>query len=81
MPKLKILSGKDVIKIFPSFGFELASRRGSHVKLRRILPKGMKQTLTIPDHEELDSGTISAIYHQASRYITENDLRPHFYSE
>ena len=53
MPKLKVLSSKDVIKIIESFDFEVVSQKGSHVKLRRIL-KGTKQTLTIPDHKELD---------------------------
>lgn len=81
MPKHKVLSGGDVIKIFLSFGFEMASRRGSHVKLKRVLPNGAKQTLTIPNHEELDRGTLSALYRQALRYLPEQDVRPHFYSE
>ena len=48
MPKLKVLSGGDVIKIFSRFGFRIISQRGSHVKLRRVLPDETKQTLTIP---------------------------------
>lgn len=80
MPKLKPLSGKDVIAIFQSFNFEIASRRGSHVKLRRI-ESGRKQTLTIPDHPELDKGTARAIYRQALRYISETELFRCFYSE
>ena len=39
------------------------------------------QTLTVPNHAELDTGTCRAILRQASRYIPESDLRPHFYSE
>ena len=65
MPKLKILSGEDVVKIFLSFGFEMASQRGSHIKLQRILPNSTKQTLTIPNHKELDRGTLFAVYRQA----------------
>ena len=80
MPKLKIISGEDVVKIFLSFGFEVASQRGSHIKLRRILPGKIKQTLTIPNHYELDRGTLLAIYRQALRYIPEQDLMHHFYS-
>ena len=80
MQKLKILSGEDVIKIFLSFGFEMASQRGSHVKLKRITANGARQTLTIPNHKELDRGTLSAIYHQALRYIPERDLQAYFYS-
>ncbi len=79
MPKLRVLSGKEVVKILSKFGFEVISQRGSHVKLRRILPDGAKQTLTVPLHDELDKGTLKAIIRQASKYIPEEKLRPHFY--
>ncbi|MCX8184055.1 MAG: type II toxin-antitoxin system HicA family toxin [Crenarchaeota archaeon] len=79
MPRLKILGGKDVVKILSRFGFTIISQRGSHVKLRRILPDGTKQSLTIPLHEELDKGTLKAIYRQALRFIPEEELKPHFY--
>jgi predicted RNA binding protein YcfA (HicA-like mRNA interferase family) len=81
MPKLRVLSGKEIVKIFSEFGFEIVSQRGSHVKLRRILKDGTKQTLTIPLHKELDKGTIKAIFRQALRYIPEDKLKPLFYSE
>jgi predicted RNA binding protein YcfA (HicA-like mRNA interferase family) len=80
MPKLKSLGGEDVIRIFSELGFEIASQRGSHAKLRRVLSNGTKQTLTIPQHKELDKGTLRAVFRQASRYIPEEQLRPHFYS-
>jgi predicted RNA binding protein YcfA (HicA-like mRNA interferase family) len=80
MPKLRALSGSEVVKIFNTFGFQMASQKGSHIKLQRILPDGTKQTLTIPLHDELDKGTIKAIYRQALRYIPENELRDHFYT-
>ncbi len=80
MPKPKSLSGEDVIKIFSQFGFEIASQKGSHVKLRRVLSEGTKQTLTIPLHKELDKGTLRAIFRQALRYVPEEELKPYFYS-
>lgn len=80
MPKLRSLSGVDVIKVFESFGFFVASQKGSHVKLVRVLAKGMRQILTIPNHSELDKGTIKAIYRQALRYVTEEELKDKFYS-
>lgn len=46
MSKLRILSGKEVVRIFSRFGFKVISQRGSHVKLRRVLADGAKQTLT-----------------------------------
>jgi len=51
------------------------------VKLRRELPDGSTQTLTIAAHSELDTGTCRAILRQASRFIPEDHLRPHFYSD
>lgn len=80
MPKLKVLSGGEVVRILQQFGFTIAGQKGSHVKLRRITQSG-KQTLTIPMYQELDRGTLRAIYQQALRYISEEELSPHFYNE
>lgn len=80
MPRFKVLSGEDVIKILESFNFAVISQKGSHVKLRRIINK-INQTLTIPKHKELDKGTLRAIFNQASKYISEAILIPHFYNE
>jgi predicted RNase H-like HicB family nuclease len=38
MPKLKVLSGAEVLRILNQFGFVSESQRGSHVKVRRALP-------------------------------------------
>jgi len=77
-PKLKRLSGSDVISILAKFGFTVHSQRGSHVKPRCISSTGRKQALTIPLHEELDVGTLRAILRQAGHYIPEEELRPYF---
>jgi len=80
MPRLRRLSGREVVRILARFGFTVHSQRGSHVKLRRVTSEGRKQTLTIPLHRELDTGTCRAILRQASRYIPEEALMPHFTS-
>ena len=80
MPKLRILSGKDIVSILKKFGFIVDRQRGSHVKLRRT-EKGTRQTLTIPLHPEIDKGTLGAIYHQILRYIPEEEIRAHVYTE
>ncbi len=54
--------------------------RGTHVKLRRVLPSG-EQTLTVPVHRKLDVGTLHAIFRQATRYVPEADLQTWFFSE
>jgi predicted RNA binding protein YcfA (HicA-like mRNA interferase family) len=81
MPKPRVLSGRDLIKIFAAFGFEFASQRGSHMKMSRVLATGTKQTLTIPNHREIDRGTLLAIYRQALRFLTAEELAPHFFTE
>ena len=81
MPRLRPLSGEEVIVTLGRFGFGIHSKRGSHVKLRRASAGGTVQTLTIPRHRELDPGTLRAIFRQASRFVSEDQLRVHFYSE
>ncbi len=80
MPKLRSLSGQDLLRIFSRFGFVKFSQRGSHVKLRREGPSG-KQILTIVLHREVDKGTLQAIFRQALRYIPEGELSAHFFTE
>jgi len=81
MPKLRVLSGREVLKILSGFGFQDFAQRGSHIKLRRILPVGRAQTLTVPNHNEIDRGTLHAIYRQASRFIPESKLRNQFFTD
>ena len=81
MPRLRRLSGPEAIKILVRFGFSAVAGRGSHVKLHRFTPDGRKQVLTVPNHRELDTGTLHGIFRQASRFIPADELRPHFYSE
>ncbi len=80
MPKLKNLSGKDIVKILENFGFSVAGQKGSHIKVKRIIDNDIRQTITIPNHQELDKGTTKAIYNQISRYILETELRKYFYN-
>ena len=79
MPKLRRLAGRDVLTLLQGFGFQQVSQRGSHVKLIREVAE-TRQILTIPLHAELDPGTLRAIFRQASRFISEQELRPHFYT-
>ena len=79
MPKLRRLAGRDVLTILLGFGFLQVSQRGSHVKLVREIAE-TRQVLTVPLHSELDPGTLRAIFRQASRFISEQALRPHFHT-
>jgi predicted RNA binding protein YcfA (HicA-like mRNA interferase family) len=82
MPKLRKLSGREIISILESFGFELIKIEGSHHKLRRIVDE-KRQTLHIPVHgnKPVSVGVLSAIYKQARAYVPEEELRTFFYSD
>jgi predicted RNA binding protein YcfA (HicA-like mRNA interferase family) len=62
MGRLRALSGSQVLAILRSFGFAVHDQRGSHVKLRRLSPEGARETLVVPRHDDLDKGTLQAIF-------------------
>ncbi len=80
MPKLKALSGKELVKFFNSFGFSVERQKGSHVILLRAI-SGQNQCLVIPNHSEIDRGTAREIFRQARVYIAETELRKFFYTD
>lgn len=81
MSKLRVLSGPEVLKILCGFGFQEFAQRGSHIKVRRVLSDGRTQSLTVPNHDEIDRGTLHAIYRQACRFIPDSELRAEFYMD
>lgn len=57
----KVISGREVIKILcKEFGFLFVSQKGSHVKLRKIVPN-RKITTIVPLHRELSFGTLRGV--------------------
>lgn len=81
MPKLKVLSGADVVKILETFDFVQVSQKSSHIKMRGVTQEGGKQTLTIPNHKELGVGTVRGIFNQSSRFISREELAAYFYTK
>jgi len=80
-PRLKVLSGQNVVRALRSLGFSIARTRGSHATLTRTTASGGRQVLTVPLHNELAPGTVRAIYRQALKFVTPEELRPHFFDE
>ena len=82
MPRLRRLSGREVIAILEDFGFVVIKTRGSHHKLRRIVA-GQKQVLLVSVHgnKPLPPGTLRSIYREACNYISEGKLRSRFFTE
>lgn len=62
MSKLPRVSGRDCIKALEKVGFYQKHQVGSHVVMRRDQPYA--QTV-VPDHRELDRGTLRAIIRQS----------------
>jgi predicted RNA binding protein YcfA (HicA-like mRNA interferase family) len=80
-PRLRRLSAKEVLRALHHFGFETVKTRGSDAKLRRLNHDGRVEILTIPLHKSLAPGTLRAIYRQSLRYLSEDELRPFFFSD
>jgi predicted RNA binding protein YcfA (HicA-like mRNA interferase family) len=59
-----VLSGRELIKILKNVGFVPVRQRGSHVVLSKSGPEGRKG-LVVPDHKEIDKGTLIEIMRQA----------------
>ncbi len=64
MPKLPVLSGRKLIRILGKVGFEPARKSGSHVILAKSDQSG-KHAVVVPDHKEIDKGTLIEIIRQA----------------
>ncbi len=62
MSRLPVISGRDLVRALRNVGFELDRQKGSHMILFRAEPT---TTLSVPDHRELDRGTLRALLRQA----------------
>jgi predicted RNA binding protein YcfA (HicA-like mRNA interferase family) len=68
MSKLPCVSGQDAVSALRKAGFYIRRQHGSHIILRRDKP--FAQTV-VPDHLELDSGTLRAILRQIDISVDE----------
>ncbi|MBI2105733.1 type II toxin-antitoxin system HicA family toxin [Candidatus Woesearchaeota archaeon] len=64
MPKLPIVSGREVVKALSKIGFEHVRTRESHAILNKHVENG-KITIPVPLHKELAKGTLKSIMKQA----------------
>ena len=62
MTGLPRISGRECASALGKLGFHLRRQEGSHMILRRDDPFAQ---VVVPDHRELDSGTLRAIIRQA----------------
>jgi predicted RNA binding protein YcfA (HicA-like mRNA interferase family) len=64
MPKLPVLSGRELIDVLVKAGFSEVRQKGSHVSLRKIGEYGTIGCV-VPLHKELATGTLRGILRQA----------------
>ncbi len=68
MSSLPQISGQECIKALEKAGFVVRRQEGSHMILRRQDPFAQ---LVVPNHKELDRGTLRAIIRQAGLGVDE----------
>lgn len=68
MSGLPRISGRECVKALAQAGFHLKCQEGSHMVLRRDDPFAQ---VVVPDHKELDRGTLRAIIRQTGLSVNE----------
>ena len=63
--KSPVVSGGKIIKALSKAGFEIVGRRGSHIRMRKIIDKDKAVVITVPNHRELALGTFNDIIKQS----------------
>ncbi|MFA4935691.1 MAG: type II toxin-antitoxin system HicA family toxin [Candidatus Methanoperedens sp.] len=71
MPKLPVVSGKELIAALKKAGFVEFRQKGSHVSLQKVTPDTTYKTV-VPLHRELAKGTLLDILHQTG--LSREDL-------
>ena len=67
-PSLPVLSGREVVRVFESLGWQVARQSGSHVIM---IKESEMTTLSIPDHREVAKGTLRSLIRAAGVTVSE----------
>lgn len=68
MASLPVLSGREVVRVFQSFGWAVTRQSSSHI----ILTKEQETvTLSVPDHKEVAKGTLRSLIRAANLTVDE----------
>lgn len=62
MGHLPVCSGQEAVRVFETLGWKRVRQSGSHIVLVR---PPHRATLSVPDHRELDRGTLRALIRMA----------------
>ena len=61
MPRLPVLSGREIVNILHAEGFSTVGQRGSHMRLKKN-----SQIVIVPMHDEIPVGTLKSIIRQSA---------------
>jgi predicted RNA binding protein YcfA (HicA-like mRNA interferase family) len=65
---LPVMSGREVVRVFESLGWEAVRQAGSHI----IMTKDEELvTLSVPDHREVAKGTLRSLIRNAGLTVEE----------
>jgi predicted RNA binding protein YcfA (HicA-like mRNA interferase family) len=64
MPKLPVLSAKEIISILKKEGFVITRQKGSHIALHKKTSEGIK-LVVVPNKRNIPRGTLRDILHKA----------------
>ena len=65
---LPVLSGREVVRVFESLGWQVARQSGSHIVM---VKEGETATLSVPDHREVAKGTLRSLIRAAGLTVAE----------
>jgi predicted RNA binding protein YcfA (HicA-like mRNA interferase family) len=68
MPALPVISGRQAVAAFGKAGWNIVRQRGSHIVLNK---PGAVSNLSVPDHRELDRGTLRKLIRLAGLTVDE----------
>ena len=55
MPRLPVLSGQEVVRVFEALGWEVARQRSTHIVM---VKERERASLSVPDHDEVSKGVL-----------------------
>ena len=64
MPKLPVLSAREVLKALERAGFVRVAQKGSHIRLKGTWA-GQVRVVVVPNHPEIARGTLISIIRQS----------------
>ena len=65
MPRLPQVSGRALLKLLNSLGYQVIRQKGSHIRLRKVSALG-EHKITVPDHDTVAKGTLNDILTRVS---------------